>query len=326
MNEKKERFSWILHSKSNKQSVDFSNKIIIDDKNVKGSIEMVEPRKGGKIYISDLQTGSEEFTLNVEDPDGSPLSLFFPIQGNSLADIEELGQQLELKTEHHTSFIPPAPRAAFQIEKETRWITVSMGLSAHFLQNLFEGGGVVPHHYRQYVERNILDPLAIEMVHKPAMMNIAKELINCPYEGVMRKLFIEAKLLELVVLHMDMLQDTNDRENPSVRLSIRNKNAVMRVRDRLLADLRAPPSLETLAIEVGMNSKQLNKAFRSFFGQTVFEYLRDVRLEHARLLLEKHDLPLKEIAWRIGYIHTNNFSNAFTTRFGISPGRYRMLH
>jgi AraC-like DNA-binding protein len=285
---------------------------------------MVEPRKGGKIYLSDLQTGSEEFTLNVEDPDGSPLSLFFPLQGNSLADIEELGQQLELKAERHTVFIPPAPRAAFQIEKNTRWVTVSMGLSAHFLHNLFEGGGVVPHHYRQYVEKNLLEPLAIEMIHKPAMVNIAKELIRCPYDGVMRKLFIEAKLLELVVLHMDMLHDTKDRENPTVRLSIKNKNAVLTVRDRLLSDLRNPPSLDALAAEVGMNTKQLNKAFRSFFDQTVFEYLRDVRLEHARLLLEKHDLPIKEVAWRIGYIHTNNFSNAFTARFGISPGRYRL--
>jgi AraC-like DNA-binding protein len=67
---------------------------------------------------------------------------------------------------------------------------------------------------------------------------------------------------------------------------------------------------------------RLNAGFRAVFGSTVFEALRNERLEHARLALETGGVSLEEAAFRVGYNHPTNFINAFSARYGASPGRY----
>jgi AraC-like DNA-binding protein len=86
--------------------------------------------------------------------------------------------------------------------------------------------------------------------------------------------------------------------------------------------VRNPPSAAEIAKAVGMSEKVLNTGFRELFGATVFETLRNERLEHARIALETTDLPLKEIASRIGYNQVTNFTTAFTMRYGMPPRRY----
>ena len=97
-------------------------------------------------------------------------------------------------------------------------------------------------------------------------------------------------------------------------------------RDALLADLREPPSLTALAGVARMSERRLNFGFRTLFGSTAFELLRDARLDLARTLLaEVPDVPLKQVAFRIGYADASNFVKAYRRRFGVTPGLDRRL-
>jgi len=60
------------------------------------------------------------------------------------------------------------------------------------------------------------------------------------------------------------------------------------------------------------------------FGTTVFETLCNERLEMARQLLQQksESIPLKQLAYNLGYAHTNNFVSAFKRQFGVTPGQY----
>jgi AraC-like DNA-binding protein len=86
--------------------------------------------------------------------------------------------------------------------------------------------------------------------------------------------------------------------------------------------MRCPPTLGELADAVGLSEKRLNTAFRLLFGSTVFEILRNHRLEHARQVLEEDSVALKEIAHRVGYTHVSNFIHAFRARYGTTPQQY----
>nr|WP_247878461.1 helix-turn-helix transcriptional regulator [Niveispirillum sp. SYP-B3756] len=91
----------------------------------------------------------------------------------------------------------------------------------------------------------------------------------------------------------------------------------------LLADLAKPPSLRQLAGAAGLNEKRLNEGFRALYGATVFECLRNARLEKGRQLLFDDQLPLKTIAWQVGYTHVNNFITAYRNHFGEPPRRHQ---
>jgi AraC-like DNA-binding protein len=54
----------------------------------------------------------------------------------------------------------------------------------------------------------------------------------------------------------------------------------------------------------------------------VFEILRNERLGHAQIALQSEAASLKEVAFRVGYNHVNNFISAFATRYGAPPRQY----
>jgi AraC-like DNA-binding protein len=105
---------------------------------------------------------------------------------------------------------------------------------------------------------------------------------------------------------------------------VRDLAKVRVAHERLLHDLREPPDLDALAKDVGLSPKRLNRGFRELYGTTVFAFLRDARLEAARKALEAGTpLPLKQLAWELGYQQVSNFVTAFRRRFGVTPGAWK---
>jgi len=96
------------------------------------------------------------------------------------------------------------------------------------------------------------------------------------------------------------------------------------VRGLLLKDLSQEHSLEQLAQTVGLNRNKLNEKFRLLFGDTLFSWLREQRLQHAKqLLLTQAERSIQNIAETSGYTSIPHFSRAFKQRFGVSPRDYR---
>ncbi|WP_295389448.1 DNA-binding response regulator [uncultured Thiodictyon sp.] len=98
---------------------------------------------------------------------------------------------------------------------------------------------------------------------------------------------------------------------------------LIRARDRLLADLCAPPNLETLAAHACTNRTTLGQLFKRYLGMTVFDHLREQRLNEGRRLLQTTGLAVATIAERVGYSYGRDFAGAFKDRFGLSPAAYR---
>ena len=167
------------------------------------------------------------------------------------------------------------------------------------------------------------ETLSITRPLLPAMARLAEELMRPVYAGAGIALYREAKVLEMLALQFDALSD----EAPTAAsLSAREATRIRQARDRLVADLRDPPGLHELAEAVGISTKRLNRGFVGLYGATVFEYLRNARLDAARRMLDEDlDLPLKQIAWRVGYSHATNFISAYRNRFGLPPGLHKRL-
>lgn len=90
--------------------------------------------------------------------------------------------------------------------------------------------------------------------------------------------------------------------------------------------MTTPPTVVTLAHELGTNVRKLTGLFRKKFGLTVTEYFTELRLETARRLLVNCDQQIQLIGERIGYRNAGDFTRAFRRRYGMSPRAYRRLH
>jgi AraC-like DNA-binding protein len=87
-------------------------------------------------------------------------------------------------------------------------------------------------------------------------------------------------------------------------------------------DLAHPWTVETLAERSGMSRASFAAKFRSKTGSTPLDYLTRQRIGLARALL-REDLPIADVATRVGYESQVSFARAFGRIVGTTPGAFR---
>ncbi|MBD3885230.1 helix-turn-helix transcriptional regulator [Phormidium tenue FACHB-886] len=159
-----------------------------------------------------------------------------------------------------------------------------------------------------------------------AMRAALQQIINCPYAGITKRIFLESKALELLTLqlHQWAAQHSTDKHATGSRvLHIDDVERLHCAKDILVRDIQNPPSLMDLARQVGINDYKLKYGFRQIFGTTVFGYLKACRMEQAKQLLAERQLSIAAIAHAVGYASQSRFCHAFKQRYGMTPMAYR---
>ena len=155
------------------------------------------------------------------------------------------------------------------------------------------------------------------------MCQAVQDLMDCPYTGRLKALYLESKAMELIAHKLAQTARQDDDRSMSPKLGRRDMDRVLHAREILCRDMHNPPTLSELAHAVGTNHCRLNTGFRELFGATVFAYLRQRRLIEARRLIVEEGLNITEAAFHVGYNSLSSFSKAFSEHFGLSPIRLR---
>jgi AraC family transcriptional regulator len=93
----------------------------------------------------------------------------------------------------------------------------------------------------------------------------------------------------------------------------------------LEASFADPPTLQELGKAVGVHPVHLARVFRKFQRCTVGEYVRRLRVEHARRQMLASDIPLVEVALSCGFADHTHFSRSFRRVTGMTPTEFRQL-
>ncbi len=93
--------------------------------------------------------------------------------------------------------------------------------------------------------------------------------------------------------------------------------------DHIEQNLGGDLSLETLARRSGISPWHFHRRFRALVGEAPARHVRRLRLELAGVLLKHSDLPVTQIAFRVGYETHEAFTRAFGSRFGRAPSELR---
>jgi AraC-like DNA-binding protein len=98
---------------------------------------------------------------------------------------------------------------------------------------------------------------------------------------------------------------------------------LQRVREYVEEHLSENIELETLADIAGLSKWHFARAFKQSVGTPPHFYLVQRRLERAQELLAETDLPLAQIALKIGFSDQSHFSRRFRTLLGLTPRSFR---
>lgn len=96
-----------------------------------------------------------------------------------------------------------------------------------------------------------------------------------------------------------------------------------RIEKRLRSQLDEAHDLTALHRLSGLSVRTIIRACRAATGLPPMKRLREVRLGYAHGLVQHSDLPITEIAFRIGYARSQEFSRDYRKHFGVSPRQDR---
>lgn len=87
--------------------------------------------------------------------------------------------------------------------------------------------------------------------------------------------------------------------------------------------LGTPMTIDTLAAQVNVGRRQLDRLFVARFNCPARAYWQEMRLQHLAWRLQHTHHPLTHLAEEVGIADVGYLSKCFKRRFGVTPGRYR---
>ena len=122
---------------------------------------------------------------------------------------------------------------------------------------------------------------------------------------------ITAMLTELVNMHPEQ---TGVTHSPEII-----ENSIAYINEHFREDL----TLEMMAGNVSLSPYYFSRIFSGETGFTPHQYLIAARINFSKYLLQRTDMPIKEIAFHSGFNSESGFCATFRKREGLSPGAYR---
>jgi AraC family transcriptional regulator len=96
-------------------------------------------------------------------------------------------------------------------------------------------------------------------------------------------------------------------------------NTIESARDYLFQNFAKNISLQQLAEHCCVSLFHFSRIFKNIMNCSPHQYLKEIRLNHAQLLLQSTELSVTEIAFQSGFNSLEHFATSYKQRFGIVP-------
>ena len=157
----------------------------------------------------------------------------------------------------------------------------------------------------------------------PSMAIVLNQLINYNLHQSIKNLYFKGKAYELLSLYFNRSEDADVEQCPFL-VDETNVIKIRKAKEIVIARMAEPPSLQELADEIGLNLKKLKEGFKQIYGDSVFSFLFDYKMEVARKLLEAGNDNVNEVGHKVGYSTASHFIAAFKKKYGTTPKKYVM--
>lgn len=199
----------------------------------------------------------------------------------------------------------PGERHRYKPEQDTGWDEYWIGLKGDIIENLAKNGFIKPESPTLYIGFN------------ESVFNLFNTIIDATkQEQSGYQPFISGAALHLIgAVHAIIKQRAMDSEDKELII----QKARLLFRSNIAADF----SPEKAAEELQVGYSWFRKVFKNYTGLSPGQYYIQLKIERAKELLNNPDLPIKQIAYDLGFENYFYFSKLFKEKTGITPTDHR---
>ena len=167
---------------------------------------------------------------------------------------------------------------------------------------------------KKYYDNNVISP---------SMSVVLNQIFNLNIHKSMESLYLKGKVYELMSLYFNKNEESMFDQCPFL-VDEDNVRKIRMAKEIILNNIAEPPGLVELSEKIGLNIKKLKEGFKQIYGDTVYGYLLDYKMNEARRMLSSRNFNVNEVGLKIGYSTSSHFIAAFKKKYGTTPKKYLM--
>ncbi|SHF69013.1 transcriptional regulator, AraC family [Salegentibacter echinorum] len=289
-----------------------------DKNNAVGFSEKVEIEEG--FYLFKFQNDTSEVKNIVRNIDSSFIQFHFNVKGKSKFLFNDGKYELPLEEEKSLLLYNPQQDLPLNLVIEPNSWLISLLISIKKFHSLFsEEAGYITFLSSENKDKKYYKDTPIS----PSMAIVLNQVMNLSLTQSIRNLYFKAKSYELLSLYFNRTEDPDVEQCPFL-IDEENINKIRKAKDIVIARMAEPPSLQELSTEIGLSLKKLKEGFKQIYGDSVYSFLFDYKMEYARKLLDSNEYNVNEVGLKVGYSTSSHFIAAFKKKFGTTPKKYVM--
>lgn len=169
------------------------------------------------------------------------------------------------------------------------------------------------------------------------IIDIMRQLQSLTNNNALNEIYLESKILECIAILVNEVTKCDENaftnqinygniyigKNRIIKLTSSDIHAIEEAHDILLKNYSNPPSIKSLSSMVFLNEQKLKAGFSKHYHMSIGVFTNQIRMSVAANLLSTTDLSIDDIAHKVGYNYSANFSKMFKKTYGKTPLKFR---
>ncbi|NCT16918.1 MAG: AraC family transcriptional regulator [Flavobacteriaceae bacterium CG_4_8_14_3_um_filter_34_10] len=290
----------------------------MEKSNAEGSEKVISIEDGFSILT--IQNETDENQKVVRDVEANCIQFHFCIKGNASFIFNEGRYILPIEDEKSLLLYNPQKELPLNLVVAPKSWLVSFLVSINKFHSLFSEEAS----YIDFLKEDNSDKKYYQDgTITPSMAVVLTQILNFNLNPSVKRIYLKGKAYELMGLYFNRPNEVDVEQCPFL-IDEDNVRKIRNAKEIIIHQIAEPPSLQELADAIGLSLKKLKEGFKEIYGDTVFGFLFDYKMEYARKLLETGSHNVNEVGLKVGYSTSSHFISAFKKKFGITPKKYLM--
>ncbi len=291
----------------------------MSEKNIaQGSFQEVFIEDG--FFVLKIQNDTTEIQRVAREIDSSFIQFHFCLKGSAKFVFNQGNYALEVSEENSLLLYNPQIDLPLNLELHPNSWLVSVVMTIRKFHSLFsKEADYIPFLSKENKDKKYYSQEGVS----PAIAVVLSQIMNYNLHPSIKELYIKGKAYELISLYFNKGEGADVEQCPFL-VDEDNVRRIRKAKEIMISRMAEPPTLTELSVEIGLSLKKLKEGFKQIYGDSVFSFLFDYKMEYARKMLETGKHNVNEVGLKVGYSTASHFISAFKKKYGTTPKKYLM--
>ncbi|UJH68937.1 helix-turn-helix transcriptional regulator [Allomuricauda sp. SCSIO 65647] len=269
-------------------------------------------------YVLKIQNDSDEPRRVEREIDSTYIQFHFCLKGNARFNFNQGAYGLEVSEENSLLLYNTQKDLPLNLLLAPKSWLLSVVMTIRKFHSLFSSeAGYIPFLSADNREKKYYSQEPVN----PAIAVILSQIMNYSLHPSIKQLYIRGKVYELLSLYFNRVEDADLEQCPFLA-DEENVRRIRQAKEIMITRMAEPPTLAELSKEIGLSLKKLKEGFKQIYGDSVYGFLFDYKMEYARKMLETGRYNVNEVGLRVGYSTASHFIASFKKKYGTTPKKY----